>query len=37
MIFALGFVIKRKKLSWMIFGVMTLGFLFLTIPTIILK
>ncbi len=35
MIFALGFVIKRRKLSWMIFGVMTIGFLLLTIPTII--
>lgn len=35
MIFALGFVIKRRKLSWMIFGVMTLGFVLLTITTII--
>jgi potassium-transporting ATPase potassium-binding subunit len=35
MIFALGFVIKRRKLSWMIFGVMTIGFLLLSIPTII--
>lgn len=34
LIFALGFVIKRQKLSWMIFGVMTLGFLLLTIPAI---
>jgi K+-transporting ATPase ATPase A chain len=35
MIFALGFYLKRKKLSWMIFGVMTIGFLILTIPTIV--
>lgn len=35
LIFALGYVIKRKRLSYMIFGVMTLGFLLLTIPTII--
>nr|WP_295922561.1 potassium-transporting ATPase subunit KdpA [uncultured Dyadobacter sp.] len=35
MIFALGYYVKRKRLSWMIFGVMTLGFLMLTIPTII--
>ena len=35
MILALGFVIKRRKLSWMIFGVMSIGFLLLTIPTVI--
>lgn len=35
MIFALGYYVKRKRLSWMIFGVMTLGFLMLTIPTVI--
>ncbi len=35
MVFALGFVIKRRKLSWMIFGVMSIGFLILTIPTVI--
>lgn len=35
MIFALGFYLNRKRLSWMIFGVMTLGFLLLTIPTIV--
>lgn len=34
MIFALGFYLKRRKLSAMIFSVMTLGFLLLTIPTI---
>lgn len=35
MIFALGFVLKRKKLSWTIYSVMTLGFLVLLIPTVI--
>jgi K+-transporting ATPase ATPase A chain len=35
MIFALGFVLKRKKLAWVIFGVMTAGFLLLLVPTII--
>ncbi|MEN2400719.1 potassium-transporting ATPase subunit KdpA [Flavobacterium sp. MC2016-06] len=35
MIFALGFVLKRKKLSWTIYSVMTLGFLFLLIPTVV--
>lgn len=29
MVFALGYVIKRKKIAWMIFGVMTLGFILL--------
>ena len=29
MIFSLGYVLKRKKFAWMIFGVMTLGFLLL--------
>lgn len=35
MIFALGFYLKRKRLAYMIFGVMTVGFLALTIPTVI--
>lgn len=34
MIFALGFYLKRKKLAFMIFGVMTVGFLLLTVPTV---
>lgn len=33
-VFALGFYLKRRKLAWMIFGVMTLGFLLLLIPAI---
>ena len=35
MIFALGFYLKRKRLAWTIFGVMTLGMLCLLVPTII--
>lgn len=34
MVFALGTVIKQKRLAWVIFGVMTVGFLLLLIPTI---
>jgi K+-transporting ATPase ATPase A chain len=35
LIFALGFYLKKRKLSWTIFTVMTIGFLALTVPTII--
>lgn len=34
MLFALGFYIKRKKFAYMIFAVMTIGMLFLIVPTI---
>ena len=34
MLFALGFYIKRKKLSLMIFAVMTIGMLALIVPTV---
>lgn len=34
MVFALGYMLKRKKLAWVIFGVMTVGFLLFLIPTI---
>lgn len=34
MVFAFGFYINRKRFSWMIFGVMTVGFLCLAIPNI---
>ncbi|MGB5025686.1 MAG: potassium-transporting ATPase subunit KdpA [Saprospiraceae bacterium] len=34
MVFAMGFVLKRRKLAWTIFGVMTIGFMFLVIPSI---
>jgi K+-transporting ATPase ATPase A chain len=35
LVFAFGYVLKRKKLAWVIFGVMTVGFLLLVIPTVI--
>lgn len=34
MIFALGFVLKRRKLAWTIYGVMTFGFLCLLLPSV---
>jgi len=34
MIFAMGFILKRRKLAWTIFGVMTIGFIMLLIPTV---
>jgi len=35
MIFALGYFLNRKRLSWIIFGVMTAGMLTLLIPTMV--
>ncbi len=35
MIFASGFFLNKRKLSYVIFGVMTIGFLLLVIPTVI--
>jgi len=37
MIFAFGYFTGRKRLSLMIFGVMTVGFLFLVVPNIIME
>ncbi len=37
MVFALGFYIKRRKLSMMIFGVMTFGFLCLAVPNVLME
>ena len=34
LVFALGYILKRKRFAWMVFGVMTLGFLLLLIPSI---
>lgn len=34
MVFAFGFFIRRKKFAWMMYGVMTIGFLLLAIPNI---
>ncbi len=35
LVFALGYVLKRRKLAWTIYGVMTLGFLMLLLPAVI--
>ncbi|WP_313093792.1 potassium-transporting ATPase subunit KdpA [Chryseobacterium flavum] len=35
LVFALGFFLNKRKLSWVIFTVMTVGFLALTIPNIV--
>ncbi|MEG0928635.1 potassium-transporting ATPase subunit KdpA [Chryseobacterium sp.] len=35
LVFALGFYLKKRKLSWVIFTVMTVGFLALTIPNVV--
>ena len=37
MVFALGYYLKRKKLAYTIFGVMTLGFLLFLLPSIYLE
>jgi potassium-transporting ATPase potassium-binding subunit len=37
LVFTLGYMIKRKRLSWVIFGVMTVGFLIYAIPSIYLE
>jgi potassium-transporting ATPase potassium-binding subunit len=34
LVFTLGFIIKRKRLAWVIFGVMTIGFLLFVIPSL---
>lgn len=34
MIFAFGFFIRKRKFAWMMFAVMTVGFLLLTLPNI---
>jgi K+-transporting ATPase ATPase A chain len=35
MLFALGFFIRRKRFAWVIYGVMTVGFLLLVVPAMI--
>lgn len=37
LVFAMGYVLKRRKLAWTIFGVMTIGFLLLLLPTLYLE
>lgn len=34
LVFALGYYLNKKKLAWVIFGVMTLGFLIMAFPSI---
>ncbi|MFD1630125.1 potassium-transporting ATPase subunit KdpA [Pseudopedobacter beijingensis] len=34
MVFAFGYFIRKRKFSWMMFGVMTIGFLLLVIPNV---
>lgn len=34
MVFAMGYVLKRRKLAWTIYGVMTVGFLLLLVPSV---
>jgi potassium-transporting ATPase potassium-binding subunit len=34
LVFALGFYLNKKKLSWVIFGVMTIGFLAMVYPSV---
>lgn len=37
MIFTLGYVLRRKKLAWTVFGVMMVGFLLFLLPSIYLE
>lgn len=37
MVFALGFFLKKRRFAWMIFSVMTIGFLCLAIPNIVME
>ena len=34
LIFAMGYMLKKRRLAWMIFGVMTLGFLLFLLPSV---
>lgn len=34
-VFTMGYILKRRKLAWVIFGVMVTGFLLLLVPTVI--
>ncbi len=37
MIFAFGYYLKKKRFAWMVFGVMTIGFLLLVIPNMVME
>lgn len=34
LLFALGYILKKQRLAWMIFGVMTVGFLLFLVPSV---
>ncbi len=34
MVFALGYMLKKSRFAWMIFGIMTIGFLLFVVPSI---
>jgi potassium-transporting ATPase potassium-binding subunit len=34
LVFAMGYMLKRRKLAWMVFGVMSIGFILLFLPTL---
>lgn len=34
MVFALGYMLKKRRFAWMIFGIMTIGFLLFLVPSI---
>jgi len=37
MVFALGFYLRKQRFAWMVFGVMTAGFLALAVPNVIME
>lgn len=34
MVFALGYMLKKRRFAWMVFGIMTIGFLLFLVPSI---
>ena len=37
MVFALGYMLKKRRFAWMVFGIMTIGFLLFLVPSIYLE
>ena len=37
MIFTLGYMIRRQRFAWMVFGIMTIGFLLFLVPSVYLE
>ncbi|MFP5039737.1 potassium-transporting ATPase subunit KdpA [Parasediminibacterium sp. JCM 36343] len=37
LVFTLGYVIKRMRFAWMVFGIMTIGFLLFVVPSVYLE